>query len=348
MSYNFILFFCSVLLVSLAFTVFFCLQTYFEFYENEKPLDIVITWVMSDNEFEKEREKWLHEENYKFIINDDHKRYSDHKEVLYCLRSIEKHFPYINNVFLVVKDGQFPNYLKRDHPKLKVINHSDIIPKEYLPTFNSVAIEAYLHHIPELSENYLYFNDDVMLLKDLKPSYFFSNSIPICLHDGPTYSYNKNIYSIDIDAYDFNSGLVFNHLLLDDITKKEPRYHLPHVPKAFKKSYDINIEKRLKNYFINDSKVNIYDETGRSKFRKNKNIYLVSALKYYLYKNWFKCEFKEASSLFLELDDHNKMLDKPQNMTKHFLCIQEVGNNNINKYYTFMDKLYPEKSSFEY
>ena len=54
--------------------------------------------------------------------------------------------------------------LVADHSCIRVVPHSEIFPDTGdLPTFNSHAIEACLHRIPDLSENFLYFNDDVFL-----------------------------------------------------------------------------------------------------------------------------------------------------------------------------------------
>ena len=55
--------------------------------------------------------------------------------------------------------------LEPDHPKLHIVNHRDFIPEEYLPTFSSHAIELNMHRIPDLAEHFLYFNDDVYLMK---------------------------------------------------------------------------------------------------------------------------------------------------------------------------------------
>ena len=58
--------------------------------------------------------------------------------------------PWIRNIF-VVTNGQQPNWLKTDHPNVKVIPHSEIFQKKSdLPTFNSMAIEVHLHKIPGL------------------------------------------------------------------------------------------------------------------------------------------------------------------------------------------------------
>ena len=48
------------------------------------------------------------------------------------------------------------------NPKIKIIDHTEIIPIKYLPTFNSDVIESFIHNIPELSEIILYNNDDTM------------------------------------------------------------------------------------------------------------------------------------------------------------------------------------------
>ncbi len=53
------------------------------------------------------------------------------------------------------------------------MDHREIIEQEYLPTFNSHVIEANLHKIPNLSEHFIYFNDDVFVAKPLQKSHFF-------------------------------------------------------------------------------------------------------------------------------------------------------------------------------
>ena len=53
------------------------------------------------------------------------------------------------------------------------MDHREIIEQDYLPTFNSHVIEANLHKIPNLSEHFIYFNDDVFVAKPLQKSHFF-------------------------------------------------------------------------------------------------------------------------------------------------------------------------------
>lgn len=52
------------------------------------------------------------------------------------------------------------------------MDHREIIDHDYLPTFNSHVIEANLHKIPNLSEHFIYFNDDVFVAKPLQKAIF--------------------------------------------------------------------------------------------------------------------------------------------------------------------------------
>jgi len=90
-------------------------------------------------------------------------RFRDHGELRYSLRSLEHYAPWVRTVYLVT-NGQVPTWLNRSNPRLRLVTHEDLFPdSRHLPTFNSFAIESHLHRIPGLSENLLYFNDDIFL-----------------------------------------------------------------------------------------------------------------------------------------------------------------------------------------
>lgn len=100
------------------------------------------------------------------------KRYRDWGTLKYLLRGIEKHIPAIRNVFLVVSSkSQVPDWV--DSSVLHIVEHKDIIPEQFLPTFNSTTIEMFLHRIPDLGEEFLYFNDDMFPVMDCTESDFF-------------------------------------------------------------------------------------------------------------------------------------------------------------------------------
>lgn len=86
-------------------------------------------------------------------------RFRDNDELRYSLRALERFFPDHGHVYLIT-DAQIPGWLL-DSDRLTVIDHTDLIPTASLPTFDSGHIESYIHRIPNLSERFFYFNDDV-------------------------------------------------------------------------------------------------------------------------------------------------------------------------------------------
>ena len=105
------------------------------------------------------------------------KRYRDWGTLPFLLRGIERHLPFIDRVFLVVsRESQVPSWADRSW--LQVVLHADIIPAAYLPTFTSTTIELFLHRIPGLSEQFLYFNDDMFPLMDAVEADFFPGGRP--------------------------------------------------------------------------------------------------------------------------------------------------------------------------
>lgn len=94
------------------------------------------------------------------------KRFRDWGLLPYLLRGIERYMPYIERVFIVVSgESQVPEWASE---QLDIVCHRDIIPARFLPTFNSTTIELFLHRIPELSEEFVYFNDDFFPVAPLK------------------------------------------------------------------------------------------------------------------------------------------------------------------------------------
>jgi hypothetical protein len=143
------------------------------------PVDIVYTWVSGDDP------EWVRQKNTAVDrldpgthTGDAHvaARYEDHDELRYSLRSVATFASFVRRVFIVT-DGQIPEWLNTDHSMITVVDHKEIFPSEdYLPTFNSHAIEARLHHIPGLAEHYLYLNDDFFFFRRLRPEDFFLSS----------------------------------------------------------------------------------------------------------------------------------------------------------------------------
>lgn len=124
-------------------------------------------------------------------------RYRSWDNLQYWFRGVEKFAPWVNKIHFVTW-GHLPEWLNRNHPKLNIVNHKDYIPEKYLPTFNANTIELNLHRIKNLSENFVYFNDDMFVTDYVKPENFFKNGRPL------------DTYSLDCIFFGKKSAGFFN------------------------------------------------------------------------------------------------------------------------------------------
>lgn len=138
-------------------------------------IDIVILWV-DDNDINwREKKKYWQREFG--IIDDQDERYRNWDNLKYLFRGIEKYASWVNHVYLVT-DNQKPEWLNIEYKKVTVVDHTEILNNEYLPTFNSSAIEINIHRIKGLSNKFIYLNDDIFFIDKLKPQDFFVRGLP--------------------------------------------------------------------------------------------------------------------------------------------------------------------------
>ncbi len=164
-------------------------------------IDFVVTWLDANDpkwqaEYHKYRGEVVHEE--------DKGRYRNWDIFKYWFRAVETYAPWVNKVFLVT-NGKNPDWINPNHPKLVLVSHSDYMPEKYLPTFNSRAIELNFHRIKDLSEHFVYFNDDMFINRPVSPGYYFKDGLPCdcnqeTLFYGPSWD-PKNKFSTKISIY---------------------------------------------------------------------------------------------------------------------------------------------------
>lgn len=139
-------------------------------------IDFVIPWV-DGGDPAWEKEKVFYSENITAEEDGRDIRFRDWDTLKYWFRGVEKYAPWVNKIHFITW-GHLPEWLKTDHPKIHIVNHRDYIPEQYLPTFSSHVIELNMHRIPGLSEHFVYFNDDIFILKPLAERDFFVNGTP--------------------------------------------------------------------------------------------------------------------------------------------------------------------------
>ena len=140
-------------------------------------IDFVITWVdMNDPEWLEEFSRYRYDKhNTRNGVSEA--RFRDNGFLRYWFRGVEKFAPWVRKIHFIV-NGRTPEWLDTSNPKLHIVRHADFIPAEFLPTFNSVEIERYMHRIPGLSEHFVYFNDDFYIINHLPVERFFLNGLP--------------------------------------------------------------------------------------------------------------------------------------------------------------------------
>jgi hypothetical protein len=164
-------------------------------YAVDFPIDLVYTWVDgADPAWRSRRDAaWaaVHPGAHSALAANP-SRYANRDELRFSLRSLAAHADWVRTIYIVT-DRQVPSWLNSEHPRVQVVDHTEIFPDPAcLPTFNSHAIESRLHHIEGLAEHYLYLNDDMFFGRPCLPEDFFvGNGLarlfpsPKALPDGP-------------------------------------------------------------------------------------------------------------------------------------------------------------------
>ncbi len=185
-------------------------------------IDFVVTWVdMNDPKWKKDFSKYSGKiDNAKNETSEA--RFRDNGFLKYWFRGIDKFAPWVNRIHFVTC-GQKPDWLDENHPKLNLVNHSDYIPNQFLPVFNSNLLEIYMHKIPNLSEHFVYFNDDFYIIDKVTPSRFFNNGLPC---DIATFRKNTGLSQFERMLKN-NIRLINKHFNKKEILKRdrEKWYH---------------------------------------------------------------------------------------------------------------------------
>ena len=155
-------------------------------------IDAVITWVDgSEPNYKLKLEENL---KNKKIIN---RQYTQANEIDFCVASIIKFAPFIRKIFIVT-DKQKPKFSRIRHmvslEKIEIIDHEEIFRDnlDCMPSFNIRSIDALLFKIKNLSDKFIYFNDDMFLIKETTKEDWFKDNKAV-LTGSWAKTYNKQL-----------------------------------------------------------------------------------------------------------------------------------------------------------
>ena len=231
----------------------------------EFPVDIVYTWVDgADPSWREQRERWSGTHSAAAADATLESRFTSRDELLFSLRSVHRNAGWVRRIF-VVTAGQRPSWLVEDD-RLRVVDHSEIFPADWLPTFNSHSIESRLHHVPGLAEHFLYFNDDFFLGEPVAPTDFFTgNGLPIFFEGEakvpPSGGGGGALLGVD-------AGAVNGQALIRSRFGRVIDRKLLHAPYALRRSVLADAEREFPDAFTS---------TGSSRFRATTDVSIASA-----------------------------------------------------------------------
>eukprot|EP01103_Thecamoeba_quadrilineata_P000916 TRINITY_DN10807_c0_g1_i1.p1 TRINITY_DN10807_c0_g1~~TRINITY_DN10807_c0_g1_i1.p1 ORF type:complete len:451 (-),score=64.10 TRINITY_DN10807_c0_g1_i1:160-1512(-) len=194
----------------------------------------------------------------------------DNDEMLFSMRSISSFLPWFNGNIYIVAD-QVPCWLNTSHPQIKIISPLEFMPPEHSPTFNSHAIEAHLWRVPELSEYFIYLNDDYMFGSNIPKHYYYGKDGCINLYheERMTLTSHDNLTGWNIHR----QAMKNSNIELDKKFGFRDRYYLPHAPHFIIKSI---MKKMAEEDFVDA--INL---TSQHKFRSWTDVHPV-----YLFTNY--------------------------------------------------------------
>ena len=329
--------------------------------DNQDKIDLVYTWVDgSDEKHFAKRLALIEKMHLNIPKNFNNQQYVEHNELKYSLRSVEKFANWINNIYIIT-DAQIPKWLNVDNPRIKIIDHKDIMPKNALPNFNSNAIECCIKNIPDLSEKFIYSNDDCFFLSTTDPAMFFNEKKVKNYVNKHRYiiiykkgKHIQNIYtnycknSIQLLNRHFGNINKFNYKLMHCATAYLKNDALE-CYNLFKKEIDATINCN----FRETQNINFAQLFTGFSVGKGNGEYILENTDENILIRFFRYLFKkkvQTNCFYGKMKHIRKTIRKIKKSNAKLACINDDSNlkeRHYQIYNAYMQSLFPDKSEFE-
>lgn len=333
----------------------------------EKPIDIVIPWVDSnDPVWRKSKNLYAQSEGRRELIDDSDVRYRDWDTIRYLFRGIDLYMPWVRKVHFITC-GHIPDWMDENAERLHIVRHDEYIPEKYLPTFCSHTIELNMHRIPGLTDQFIYFNDDIISLRPVKPEMFFKHGMP-CDYAVLNPLISSHRYAVsDVALMDIE--IINDHFKKNKVIKKNffkwfnPKYGknlfrslcLMPWPKFSALLTKHQCNAYLKETFeeVWEKEYDILDSTCSHKFRTKRDV------NQWLFRYWRLAQgrftpIRPYGNLFGIKNDNSALYNAVMNGRDMFICINDNGAEEIKDFektkkelLDVLEKRFPDKCSFE-
>ena len=325
-------------------------------------IDLVLPWVDGcDHEWQKQKSKYDSsvEEN-----SGGANRYRDWDMLIYLFRGIEKFLPWVRKVHFITC-GHLPDWLNTGCEKLNIVKHNDYIPDKYLPTFSSHPIELNMFRIDDLTEQFIYLNDDTFFTGPLEEKDFFVNGLPKDCALVAVHQFKKEIVDhiiandLGVINENFNKfksifknitkwfSLKYGKVLIKNLyflpTGNFVGFELKHIPQAYLKS-------TLKEVW--EKEYEVLDRTSSNKFRSRSDV------NQWLFRYWqiasgnFVPEKTNKGKFFIIGKDDGDIKQAIIQQKYKMICLSDDiididFESEKKKICSWFDEILPNKSMFE-
>jgi len=341
------------------------------------PIDFVLPWVdSSDTKWQAERNRYKGNNSDNTDANAN-ARFRDMETLKYALRAIEQNCPWYNNIYLIT-EGHVPKWLDVEHERIIHVTHQELfVDPSHLPVFNSSAIEMNLANLKGLSEQFVYMNDDFIILNAIEPKRFFQKGKPVDFfshHFLPRNRLFERFRQRDTWVHALNNNLALINKTLAPITLKN-KYLFHHsytlsdkinnslFRYLFKKLLWINHWHHPQPY-LKRTLNEVFETFGSEMMTCSKNRFRSpSDLTQYLYRYWHLATenftpYKYNDGLVANLDSYSILQTMIQKINTdssiNFVCFNDSVYLDDKEYHhvkeellSFLEERFPQKASFE-
>jgi len=305
-------------------------------------MDVVITYIdFTCVKWRKEYERSLMTRYDASIHTADSARktrFVNHGELRFLLRSIAQNIDWVKRIFLVVDDSLKLPWLTG----VTIVRHKELFGEyaDCLPSFNPHAIETVLHRIPDISEPFLHFKDDMFVGRRIELEDIIDKKFAVFLTESPS---KRGVPSTGTNG--FRCAWMNVNRILDYTFGETLRYRLEHAPYV--------ISPRVMEQLWEEFPTELL-ETLKSPFRSIYDINVSSALHPYYSlhtEDAFIQDDLKIKKIYLNINGFVKASLMP-----HFFCLGvgypegsdvSVSENDSDVIYKFLEKTFPDACSYE-
>ncbi len=243
---------------------------------DQAKIDAVLTWVNGNDPKQRaERNKYLtdkKEDKLEDIAGKE--RFLQSNEIRFAVASIIRFAPYVKRIFIITnrQDPELGDFLNKNFPGRQVpviiVDQNSLFEgfEQYLPVFNSLAVETMMWRIPGLSEEFIYMCDDFFFTSPSKKEDLFRDGKVVCYSSKFSSPVMKLIRAIRLKKNN-HKRFTYKDSLLNgaEMIGWNHFFYLPHEPHPILKSvlagyltaHPEAIERNVRHRFRDNEQFNV-------------------------------------------------------------------------------------------